>query len=35
MECFRCGNKMNKMTRCHLICPKCGSVNDCSDGVED
>jgi len=26
---------MDKMTVCHQICPKCGAVLDCSDGVED
>ena len=35
MICVRCGEEMDHMTVCHQICPKCGSVLDCSDGVED
>ncbi len=27
--------EMDKMTVCHQICPKCGAVVDCSDGVFD
>jgi len=26
---------MNHMTVCHQMCPNCGSVVDCSDGVFD
>ena len=33
MNCVRCNEVMDKMTVCHQICPKCGSVVDCSDGV--
>ena len=35
MNCIRCDETMNKMTVCHQICPNCGSVLDCSDGVFD
>jgi predicted RNA-binding Zn-ribbon protein involved in translation (DUF1610 family) len=33
MECDRCQFEMDKMTVCHQICPNCGAVVDCSDGV--
>ncbi len=36
-QCFSChymGINQN-MTVCHQICPNCGAVLDCSDGVED
>ena len=33
MNCARCDEVMDKMTVCHQICPNCGSVVDCSDGV--
>lgn len=29
--CLRCGNKMDKLTTCHLRCSKCGMEMDCSD----
>ena len=35
MTCDRCGFEMDKMTVCHQICPNCGAVVDCSDGVFD
>ena len=35
MICLKCGYEMDKMTVCHQICPNCGAVLDCSDGVED
>jgi len=35
MKCMRCNYLMDKMTVCHQICPNCGAVLDCSDGVED
>jgi len=35
MDCDKCMHKMNKMTVCHQICPNCGHVIDCSDGVMD
>lgn len=35
MKCQRCNEQMNHMTVCHQICPNCGAVLDCSDGVED
>lgn len=35
MKCMRCGNLMGKMTVCHQICPNCGAVVDCSDGIDD
>ena len=33
LKCDRCNEKMNNMTVCHKICPNCGAVVDCSDGV--
>ncbi len=35
MKCQRCNENMDKMTVCHQICPNCGAVVDCSDGVFD
>ncbi len=35
MRCDSCGDDMKKMTVCHQICPNCGHVVDCSDGVFD
>lgn len=35
MTCLKCGFEMEKMHVCHQICPNCGAVLDCSDGVED
>lgn len=30
-RCNRCGYKMQHVQACHLFCPNCGSVLDCSD----
>jgi predicted RNA-binding Zn-ribbon protein involved in translation (DUF1610 family) len=35
MICMKCGYEMEHMTVCHQICPNCGAVLDCSDGVVD
>ena len=35
MQCIKCDHEMDKMTVCHQICPNCGAVVDCSDGVFD
>ena len=35
MQCIKCDYEMDKMTVCHQICPNCGAVVDCSDGVFD
>jgi len=35
MQCPKCDYEMDKMTVCHQICPNCGAVVDCSDGVFD
>lgn len=29
--CDRCGEKMSKVTVCHLMCLRCGANYDCSD----
>ena len=29
--CDRCGEMMIDIQVCHLLCPRCGSVMDCSD----
>ena len=29
--CERCGNQMDNITACHLICNNCGANYDCSD----
>ena len=29
--CDRCGNTMDNITACHLICNNCGANYDCSD----
>lgn len=30
-KCNRCGYKMQHVQACHLFCPNCGFVLDCSD----
>lgn len=30
-KCDRCGTEMIDIQVCHLLCPKCGAVLDCSD----
>jgi hypothetical protein len=35
MNCDKCDSIMDKIQVCHQLCPNCGHVVDCSDGVFD
>lgn len=31
VKCLRCGEIMIDIQVCHMLCPNCGAVMDCSD----